>query len=73
MPLRGHFNFNRNRRIVELSCLYCHLFYLSFFRGREITFVPSINNVSAIPTCSFFVHQITLTHGEQLSTFSFPW
>ena len=39
-PLDCHFNSNRNRRIVELSCLYCHLFYLlSFCRGREIIFL----------------------------------
>ena len=39
-PLGGHFNSNRNGRIIELSCLYCHLFYLlSFCRGWEITFL----------------------------------
>ena len=27
-PLGCHFNNNRNGSIVELSCLYCHLFYL---------------------------------------------
>ena len=38
VPLGGRFNSNRNGRIIELSCLYCHLFYLlSFCRGREIT------------------------------------
>ena len=40
VPLGGHFNCNRNGRIVELNFLYCHLFYLLSFcnsRGREIT------------------------------------
>ena len=74
--LGGRFNINRNRRIVELSWLYCHLFYslcIVILQGKGnyiFTLVPSINSFSAISTCSFF---LPLTQGEQLSTFSFPW
>ena len=47
-PLGGRFNSNRNRGIVELSCLYCHLFDLFHFagEGKLYFYVSSFNKPS---------------------------
>ena len=71
-PLGGRFNSNRNGRIAELSCLYCHLFYLLLIlfnvilqgKGNYIfTLVPSINPVSDNSYLFGFFAQLS---GEQM-------
>ena len=75
-PFGGCFHSNRNGRIVGIKLFMLSLIlFIVILQGKGnyiFTLVPSINPVSAIPAYSFFVHQITLTQGEQLSTFLFP-